>query len=344
MTYRALRFIVVCLCIFLATTRIKTQAGAQNQDQVLSITWENDSFSSSGDRGYTQGLKLSYLGRDLPAGRTADRLSRITAVGFELQVQKLGLALGQNIYTPSDLSREELIKDDRPYAGWLYLGLIYQRLGTNRFGPVLESFELDLGVIGSYSGADQAQTFVHDLLKAPTPHGWDNQLKNEPGLILNYGRSQLYRLFDFYKLRFDWVPTAGVRLGNITSGSLGSSLRFGYNIPNDFGHFPIGNSLITPFWRSGGSASRDQRSSLFGFYFFGGVEGRAVLYNTFLDGNVFYPSHHLDIEDFVADLKAGAAFIFKRLEVSYVYVYRTKEFKRQPEAQTFGSINVKYFF
>src|SRR5688500_928558 len=109
MTYALGRRMMVCLFLVFSAYHLKAADDKKNQDHVLSITWENDSFSNSGDQGYTQGLKLSYLGKDLPAGHTSDRLSRITAVGFALQVQKLGMALGQNIYTPSDISREDLV-------------------------------------------------------------------------------------------------------------------------------------------------------------------------------------------------------------------------------------------
>lgn len=342
MTYsRITLFVALCLASLAIAAAEPPQ---KSQDQVLSLTWENDSFSNSGDRGYTQGIKLSYLGKDLPAGPLADRLSRILAFGAKLQVQKLGLALGQNIYTPSDLSRTDAIAGDRPYAGWLYGGPIYQRLGTNRLGPVLESFEVDVGVIGPSSLADQTQTTIHHWLGAPKPGGWRHQLKDEPGIILNYGRSQLYRLFDWRNFRFDVVPSGGVRLGSVTAGALGTVFRLGYNIPSDFGHFPIGNSLVTPFWGLGARGEPQERPGSFGFYFFSGAEGRAVLYNTFLDGNIFRESHHVDRKPFVADLKAGAAFIFKRVEISYAYVYRTEEFSGQLEPQTFGSVNVKFFF
>ncbi|OPX34630.1 MAG: hypothetical protein B1H11_10530 [Desulfobacteraceae bacterium 4484_190.1] len=39
--------------------------------------------------------------------------------------RNVALSLGQNMYTPKDISQKDLIKGDRPYAGWTYFGIAF---------------------------------------------------------------------------------------------------------------------------------------------------------------------------------------------------------------------------
>jgi hypothetical protein len=41
------------------------------------------------------------------------------------------------------------------------------------------------------SGAESLQTRWHRIIGAPAPEGWDNQLRNEPALQLNYRYERL---------------------------------------------------------------------------------------------------------------------------------------------------------
>ena len=90
------------------------------------------------------------------------------------------ISVGQAMYTPSDKTRTDVILNDRPYAGWLYLGL-----GWNaRDALHLNTVELDVGVVGPASMAQQSQNFIHDLRSLDRFAGWDNQLHNELGVQL----------------------------------------------------------------------------------------------------------------------------------------------------------------
>src|SRR6185436_13255600 len=114
--------------------------------------------------------------------------SWLPALGFEVEAQKFGIALSQEIYTPEDLHATTVVLDDRPYAGWLYATGTLQRRGRMARGlPVMESLRLDAGVIGPESLAEETQKSWHGT----APQGWDNQLKTEPGINLRYDRSVL---------------------------------------------------------------------------------------------------------------------------------------------------------
>jgi lipid A 3-O-deacylase len=79
-----------------------------------------------------------------------------------------------------------------------------------------------------------------------------------------------------------------------------------------------------------------------GWYFFGGVEGRAVARNIFLDGNTFVDSPHVSKLPFVTDVQAGLAMTVDQIRVSYTHVWRSKEYDGQLRRDQFGAISVSY--
>jgi lipid A 3-O-deacylase len=79
----------------------------------------------------------------------------------------MGFIGALTIYTPEDIGRRDLIPDERPYAGWTYGGLFFQRsrpISANDFyekpGDSIGSFEaleIDLGIVGPSSLSQNAQ-------------------------------------------------------------------------------------------------------------------------------------------------------------------------------------------
>lgn len=87
-----------------------------------SLTWENDIFGND-DRDYTNGVRLDYVTprNNLTA---AGRLAKRGLYGWFSDADDWYefYTLGQNMYTPADISLRNPPKDDRPYAGFLYGG------------------------------------------------------------------------------------------------------------------------------------------------------------------------------------------------------------------------------
>lgn len=199
-------------------------------------------------------------------------------------------------------------------------------------------------MVGPGSLGEHTQKLVHELRGCQTPNGWDNQIKNEPGLAVVYERKWRYFYSGDGGLGLDFIPRIGGALGNVyTYANAGMEARIGWNIPRDFG-----TSLIRPAGDSNAPLnardprlSRDQNFSL---YVFAGANGRAVLRNIFLDGNTFTDSHSVDKKYFVADIGAGIGLIIHRFKLTYTHVLQTKEFKGQKDNQTFGSITLAYTY
>lgn len=324
-----------CLTLCLLGSIAAVRAADDLDGRAWGITEENDLFANPfgrhNDRHYTQGSEFAFGGRQTAS---TNWISNLPAWGIVVDTHRTGFVLGQSMYTPEDLQATAPIPTDRPYAGWLYAGVDAQRRGLAfQRVPCLESFELNLGVIGPESMAREAQTVVHRWRGFATPKGWDNQLKTEPGVDLKYER--LWRLSAGREEQryFDFLPHAGASLGNVaTRADLGAALRVGYHLPDDFGPQIIDSDAAL----SGGFNSK---SPNFSVYLFVGVEGRAVGYTTFLDGNLFRSGPHLDHVPLVADTSYGFGFVFlKYCELSYSHIFRTREFRGQRNHDEFGSI------
>jgi hypothetical protein len=312
------------------------------------LYFENDFFGGT-DRHYTNAFRLTWLSPDLTEYDEDMRLPRwglplirklplINRSGFQRNV---GLSVGQNIYTPEDISRKDLIQDDRPYAGWSYFTLTFHVKNARQ----LDVFDVTMGIIGPSSLAEETQRIVHQWLESKDPKGWDNQLKDEPGLLISWQRNwRFFSLGSGDGFGFDFIPHIGGTVGNVAIfANLGGEIRIGYNLPFDFGTSLIrtGSGIEAPFDITD---PRLRHQKNFGFHLFADIDGRAVARNIFLDGNTWKDSHHVHKKLLVSDMAIGFAILYKRLKLSYAHVYRTKEFDGQEKGQLFGSITLAITF
>ena len=100
-------------------------------------------------------------------------------------------------FTPPTTSPTPPAPDDRPYAGYLYGGLFYQRQSYNLNGiDTLDHVQLDLGFVGPSSLAEQSPSEVHRLTGDADPQGWDFQLGDEAQIQLNLRRQWRIDLLD----------------------------------------------------------------------------------------------------------------------------------------------------
>jgi len=245
-------------------------------------------------------------------------------------------AVGQNMYTPEDITLPTPDPADRPYAGWLYatFGVAVEDAQNN----LLHNLALDVGVVGPLSLAGPTQRMWHKLIDTRTPRGWDHQLKNEPGLVLTYEARMRQSLTTTVEgIEVDVTPKGGVALGNIfTHGAVGASLRVGQNLDLDYGPPFIRPSLP--------GAGLVKRRDAWGWYLFAGIEGRAVARNIFLDGNTFADSPSVERIPFIGDLQFGIAATMGSVRLSFTQILRTEEFKGQRGGDHYGSLALTYLF
>ncbi|MEO8546301.1 MAG: lipid A deacylase LpxR family protein [Burkholderiaceae bacterium] len=333
------------------------------------VRLENDLFANT-DQNYSNGVAFTAVSHDivgpvktgcLPAPvRLRAELIRFLSPGFwegqqgTTATQNVVVKFGQSIYTPRDPARTDLIRDDRPYAGLLYVGMSWNRRthDARNNSEMLDTREITLGVIGPLALGRQAQNLVHDTIGADRFLGWDNQLKNEPALQLALDRK--YR--DFRSdgairpgFSADTIRSLGLRLGNIeTSASMGVEGRIGWNLPNDFGTYPIrpGAENRPPSAASPGNRDRPPESAPArvapGAHLFGTLEAKLVAHDFSLDGNLFRSSRSVTRRPLVAQAALGLSvhgqLAGHGVRLAFMRVWRTREFKEQQSNHAYGSV------
>jgi hypothetical protein len=331
------------------------------QSPTFLLYWENDYFGGT-DRHYTNGGKIAWLTADLSDWGREDgwRRSVLNALPFinrQGTQKNLGVALGQKMFTPRDISAPNPDPEDRPYAGWTYVEFSFLAKTSTR----ADTIAVQLGMVGPHSYAGDLQTWIHELIDGEVPQGWDYQLQDEFGVNVAWERKWriyartlsradgmrplgLRALQDRTYWGFDVVPHLGAVAGNIhTYANAGLTGRLGYNLPSDFGV-----NLMRPAGLT--SAPIDDldprvRGSGWSVFVFGGVDARAVARNIFLDGNTFADSRSVERKPYVTDFSYGFGIVRNTLQLTFTRVVRTREFTTQPGSNSdFGSLTASWTF
>ena len=246
-----------------------------------------------------------------------------------------GLELGQNIYTPT--LKDRILDTDRPYAGWLYGGLLFGSYSTAQ----ANTLELQVGAVGPHAYAGDVQSYWHQNV----PHidifeGWKQQLHDEVAFVVLGERR--------WKPGVLWPPSGDTSgwaidsphyvdfsLGTVRDSiSTGRMLRIGYGLNSDFGP-----SRIRP--APSGSVYIDQKTP-WSLYAFADVDAEVVARDLFLDGNTFRSSPSVKKRWLVGEGAYGAEFRVRGLRFAYTYVTQTEEFYSQHKPQHFTSFNVTW--
>lgn len=331
-------WLILCLALFVSTVRVANSfdGGMKTiKEEYWSIQLENDFFSQSGDRYYTHGTELS---RTLMGHREQwleDLASFLWVFDTDGEFNGVNYRLGQKIFTPDNTEATSLVVDDRPYAGYLYLSAaMLSSVSRDNNIDIGNLIEFTLGIVGPSAQAEETQTGFHNLVGIASPKGWDNQLNDELAIGISYSRFWR-KVNPVGSFDYGMTPHINLALGNVyTYAAAGVMFRFGTHLDGD---------LAPPNIRPGFPGlslfrSRNQNR----WYFFAGIEGRAVARNIFLDGNSFTDSHSVDKELLVGDLQYGIVYQAGSLRFSISNMIRTKEYKTQKDETNFGAINISY--
>ncbi len=322
-------------------------AGIKRYPETFTFKLENDLFAGT-DADYTNGIKLSWVSANVQDYSNDPCLPQwVRGINRTLEFvdrgsyasRNMSISLGQSMFTPKNPDLNPPDPKDRPYAGWLYLGLGYNARGAD----FMRTYELNLGVVGPAALGRQSQDLIHDARDIKRFEGWEHQLGNELGVQLISERKDKWTSTPgLFGLSVDAITHYGASLGNVaTYANVGGEVRIGFYLPDDFGTSSIrpGGDNAAPFF------DRDRRgSSSTGLHIFASVDARAVARNIFLDGNTFRDSPHVEKKTLVADSALGVAWIWKTGKIAYAHYLRTKEFKGQEKPQAFGSITLSLNF
>lgn len=342
-----MKLVVKIISAALLVLNLTPTAGAQQPLECNAATacefqlyTENDSFGRGTDRYYTNGIKF---GGGVSAEPIIERVfkrpaeSVLQAITDNRGNLQFGLFLGQNLYTPKNITIAAAQPNDRPWAAWLYLGGVVQNIEDDR----LQTVELDLGMVGPPALGKFVQTQWHDLVNADKPKGWHNQIRSEPGLLIAYLEKWRYGPATGVQA----VPHFGVTVGNVmTLARAGGIVRAGHNM-SGFGLDTIepGGAMLQSTRMLDSNTSRAKPE----WYLFAGFDARLVARNIFLDGNTFRDSASVDRRVFVYDLKAGLSLRIAPLRISVTHVRRSAEFSTPTGSggsQRFQSFNLSWEF
>lgn len=269
--------------------------GSVSMANSIQLEFENDIIANS-DRYYTHGTRLTY------------------------EYDDLNWFLQQNIYTPSDISIQTPMTNDRPYAGMLCVGIrgtkpwTDPRAGNGRQN-IYHQLEVSVGAVGQYSGAKNAQTVVHEWVGSRQPMGWDYQTDD---MIWLHTSLKIYGELLTTKYLNSRVYLLG-DLGTVISDAGGGcQVIVGYNVPH---------ALDKPMISTVNTLS---------LYMYGDCSYRNIVYNKLLE------SDYTDITpvNSVVDIKVGVGIRYNRVSAQYGITKRSKEFSEQEYAPRFGTISV----
>lgn len=295
--------------------------------RAVSFRWENDAAGRT-DENYSNGISLGYVysGSGL-LGRIWDWL------GVQDGVRYSGFDLGQIMVTPVDTDLPVPDPEDRPYVGMLY-GSASTLL---RRGNLLHGLKFVTGVVGPASQADEVQAWFHELIGDKKARGWAYQLHNEPIFNLVYEHRRKYPLLsENSSWSADLIPVGSAMLGNVLiQTQAGLQVRFGYQVPDNFGTTLIRGFGSMPYARPRANGESEPR---WGAYVFASGSGVAVARNLSLDGNTFEDSPRVEKTPFFLTGEFGLSLWTRWCEVTASFVWWGEEFKNQARPSRFGAL------
>jgi len=293
------------------------------------IVFENDYFVTT-DRWYTTGVDLSLLSRIY---------ARPLPFSDKKSLSYIGLSLSLEMYTPEKFNDPEPQPNDRPYAGWLYGSFALHQSSAK----CLDSLELQLGIVGPSARAEEIQRFVHDHVIGDPVDGWQNQLRDEPGVNLAYHHHQRYSSRSGgYETVF--IPRIGAVLGNVrTEADLGLLYRLGVHLPRDFGQ----NFVMTPGLDSAIPAinmGEGRKKAPFSCYLQLQSDLRLVARDLFLEGNSYKSSLSVEPYPMVGRVGGGIGGAYGNYQLSLIWTAESRSFTQQHRIHGYGSLLFSYAY
>jgi Uncharacterized protein conserved in bacteria (DUF2219) len=247
----------------------------------------DDDFLALGERDadYTGGIAYT-LNDDGPVGprwltRALDWIDDALRVsGSGSAAEPRAFEIGVQLFTPRDLTAEDALPDDRPYANLVYASS--SSLVRDDERAVVRQTTFTIGVLGLPIIGDVHRA-LHELLQSPLPSGYAHQISDGGEPTFRYAFSSQRQLASGvhgerpYSVRFGFTANAGY----LTDASVGIAARSGpdrvswWSTPP-----PLSDYSGQPPIRSPSSASPR------GVVLEGGLAIRARLYNAFLQGQV----------------------------------------------------------
>lgn len=292
---------------------------AQIRTKEIGLLTDNDSYTSfKNDKYYTNGLTLfyRYLGKN-----TNNNIAKKTNKIF----------LGQYIYTPRFTNKTAINKNDRPFAGYLFTGFeksfFYKNYNVLQVG-------FQIGSVGPRAYGQEVQNTIHETFSLKKPYGWENQIHNAVAIQSNFIFSvKLFPKTEQNTIDFNWKSE--VNMGTVFSRiSTGLVTRIGFK-------------KLVPVWNSNmyGASVGTIKGTNNEFYFYLAPNIRYQLYDATIQGGLFSDTSPVTFTPmpFCFNAKAGLVYQKNNFNLSYSFVYNSKEVKNSPSTSYYyGSIGFSF--
>ncbi|WP_317165178.1 lipid A deacylase LpxR family protein [Flavobacterium sp. XN-5] len=299
---------------------VATFVFGQSRTREIGLITENDLYTSSkNDKYYTNGIELFY---------------RFLLKNTDEKVRKkvIELKMGQYIYNPKFINKGAVAVIDRPFAGYLFGGvgksLFFQNESVFKGGLVL-------GVVGNKSFAEETQRSFHKFFKYKPVFGWETQVANSVAVQTHFMfAKKLFVRKESNYVDFNFQSEAD--LGTVFTGfSAGFLSRIGFE-------------KLVPIYDSnmyGASVSSESRKLEPEFYFYIAPSIRYQVYDATIQGGLINDNSPVTFDLIPIRFNGEAGFKFRKdnLNLSYAFVYRSKELHNKINTGYFyGSILVSY--
>ena len=308
--------------IYLLFITIFLNAQEKNIELIsMSYSMENDAVVQT-DYGYTHGAYLSTL-------------FKISHNYFDISY--LSLTYNQQMYTPYDLGEEDVIKDDRPYAGYEYIGVDLHRVKRDN----LDSLMFQIGNVGPASRMKELQNDIHDDLGLNYAKGWHNQIGDKLIYQLNYIHKWRIVTSKVYGLDSVLIPYTGANLGTASvKATLGTQYRIGFNVPRNFGVASMNEGGISSIPRAKNLQNTIDSHWSFCLNFSTGAN--LVYRDIFLDDWYDLQRNNLNVY-----ASYGLTLRYRKLSLDYALHYYSKEYEQRglyKPYKGYGSVILTYNF
>ncbi len=284
----------------------------------FSIEDENDFWGMWSDKYYTNHTRFAY-----------------TYDSEDVQGRAYFFSFGQEMYAPRHGSAHPAPKNDHPYAGFLYASA-----GCATWeDDTLLSAEVQLGVVGPASMAHGVQRDFHHMIGEDRLEGWDSQVKNQLGANLICEMRERFVLIGEMESGWagDMICRGVMELGTVrTLLSAGSQLRFGYDLPKNFGFVPMRQSTSV-------AIEAKTPKSVYAFWDF---QGDAIIYDVTLGGELLRDfDTDIDPYPFAFQSSIGIEAIFGGWTLTIYQSFRTHDFHQADHTfSAWGGFKISYSF
>lgn len=287
------------------------------------IAYENDLFNvaidTPTDYYYTGGTFIEFK---LPLLRR-NPVSKILLTLPQGHDESFGISYNNLAFTPTSIESDSILKNDRPFAGTLYLGL--NRASCDSVKQMRLTSQLDLGIIGPAALGYQSQKFIHAHTNNLEPHGWQYQIEND--VYVNYSLR-----FEKGLLSKEYVELIG--FSAVTAGSVYTNAAAGVGVRAGIMH----NYFSAPVY----STSRAL------LWLYARAEGRVVARDATLQGGLFnsgsvYFITPGNMNRGVCVASLGIAFAYRRMRGEFSNTWITPEFSGGMH-HVWGRFGFQYMF